>query len=173
MWKDEIMNDHSKTPPATSGVSRRAFLARTAALGSAPLFASCASSSNFGRREKQAAAPRVPLADDEPIRIGVIGTGGMGGGHCHAIMGLGKAGEENVQIVAVCDVCDSRLEGARKACADKQSIRVDTYRNYHEILSRDDIHGVLIATPEHWHGTMARDALWAGKDVEADDAATR
>ena len=159
------MNDHPKTPPATSGVSRRAFLARTAALGSAPLFASCASSSKFPRRETQTAAPRAPLAEDEPIRIGVIGTGGMGGGHCRAITGLAKEGQENVQIVAVCDVCDSRLEGARKACADKQNISVDTYRNYHEILSRDDIHGVLIAAPEHWHGTMARDALWAGKDV--------
>ncbi|MHC4349197.1 MAG: hypothetical protein ACYS15_11780, partial [Planctomycetota bacterium] len=124
------MNDYPKTPPATSGVSRRAFLARTAALGSAPLFASCASSSKFPRRDTQTAAPRAPLAEDEPIRIGVIGTGGMGGGHCHAIMGLGKSGAENVQIVAVCDVCDSRLEGAQKACAEKQDIRVDAYRNY-------------------------------------------
>jgi predicted dehydrogenase len=159
------MNDHRVTRPAASGVSRRAFLARTAALGSVPLFASCASSTKFPRREAKAAAPRVPLADDEPIRIGVIGTGGMGGGHCRSLMGLAKDGRENVQVVAVCDVCDSRLEGARKVCADEQQMSVDAYRNYHEVLSRDDVHGVLIATPEHWHGTMARDALEAGKDV--------
>jgi predicted dehydrogenase len=159
------MNEHPKGHPEKSGVSRRAFLARTAALGSAPLLASCASSTKFTRREMQTSAPPVPLAADEAIRIGVIGTGGMGGGHCRAIMGLAKSGAENVQVVALCDVCDLRLEEARAVCAERQQIHVDTYRNYHEVLSRDDIHGVLIAAPEHWHGTMARDALWAGKDV--------
>jgi predicted dehydrogenase len=159
------MSDYRKSPPATPGVSRRAFLARTAALGSAPLLASCASTTSTTHRETHAAAPRVPVADDEAIRIGVIGTGGMGGGHCRSIMGLAEAGAENVQIVALCDVCDLRLEDARKVCAETQMISVDTYRNYHELLSRDDIHGVLIATPEHWHGPMAREAFWAGKDV--------
>jgi predicted dehydrogenase len=159
------MNDHQAMPPAPSGVSRRAFLARTAALGTAPLFASCASSSKLSRGATRTAAKRAPLADDEPIRIGVIGTGGMGGGHCQALMGLAQDGQENVQIVAVCDVCDARLEEARAPCAEKQQISVDAYRNYREVLSRDDIHGVLIATPEHWHGTMAREALLEGKDV--------
>jgi predicted dehydrogenase len=159
------MNAHPDTPPVTSEESRRAFLARTAALGAATVLGACTSSARFSRRPSVDTAPRVPLAEDETIRMGVIGTGGMGGGHCHAIMGLAEKGDENVQIVAVCDVCDSRLEGARKACAEKQKIAVDTYGDYRELLARDDIHGVLIASPEHWHGTMARDALWAGKDV--------
>jgi predicted dehydrogenase len=159
------MNDHPDTAPATSGESRREFLARTAALGAAATLASYASASRFPRGPSVATAPRVPLEESETIRMAVIGTGGMGTGHCNAIMRLAKAGHENVQIVALCDVCDPRLEQARKACAEKQSISVDTYRDYRKVLSRDDIHGVLIATPEHWHGTMARDALWAGKDV--------
>jgi predicted dehydrogenase len=159
------MNDQPDTAPTTPGESRRAFLAKTAALGAATLLASCASSSRFGRRRSLAAAPRVPLAQDETIRMGVIGTGGMGTGHCQSIINLAQAGQVNVQIVALCDVCDPRLEKARAICADTQEIAVDTYRDYHELLSRDDIHGVLIGAPEHWHGTMARDALWAGKDV--------
>jgi len=42
---------------------------------------------------------------------------------------------------------------------------VDTTRDYRTILERDDVHAVLIASPEHWHAPMAIDALLAGKDV--------
>ncbi|MEB3323246.1 MAG: Gfo/Idh/MocA family oxidoreductase [Synechococcaceae cyanobacterium] len=159
------MKDHTDTTSATPQPSRRAFLAHTAAFGAGTFLASCAAPGRFPRKPSVEKAPRVPLGEGEPIRMGVIGTGGMGGGHCHAIINLNQAGEESVQIVALCDVCDPRLEGARKVCAEKQGINVDTYRDFRELLARDDLHGVLIATPEHWHGTMSRDALWAGKDV--------
>src|SRR5262249_53736525 len=36
---------------------------------------------------------------------------------------------------------------------------------YKKLLERNDIHGVLIASPEHWHAQMAIDAVLAGKDV--------
>ena len=40
-----------------------------------------------------------------------------------------------------------------------------TYGDYLELLERPDLHGVLIASPEHWHAQMAEDAIEAGKDV--------
>jgi predicted dehydrogenase len=159
------MKKQPDTTPVTAGPSRRAFLAQTAAFGAAAMLTSCETTGKYPKKPSVAKAPRVPVADDEPIRMGVIGTGGMGGGHCQSIINLAQAGEANVRIIALCDVCDPRLEGARKVCAEKQGIEVDTHRDYRELLARDDINGVLIATPEHWHGTMARDALWAGKDV--------
>ncbi|MHC4989370.1 MAG: Gfo/Idh/MocA family protein [Planctomycetota bacterium] len=146
--------------------SRRDFLAKTAALGAAALLTGCAASSRRGRwGPEPLASTGAPLGDDDPIRMGVIGTGGMGTAHCQAIISLGEAGKENVQIVALADVCDERLENARKICAERQGIEVDTYRNYIALLNRDDVHAVLIASPEHWHGQMARDAIMAGKDV--------
>jgi predicted dehydrogenase len=146
--------------------SRRTFLTATAALGAAAVLGSCASSQRTARRGPiPQAKPRVPVADDEPIRMGVIGTGGMGTAHCQSILGLAERGECDVRIVALADVCESRLENARKACADKQQISVETHRDYQELLARDDVHAVLIASTEHWHGEMARDALLAGKDV--------
>ena len=74
-------------------------------------------------------------------------------------------GKANLAIVAVCDVCDKRAEAARQRCADHQGIEVDSYRYHEDLVARDDIHAVLIASPEHWHAKHAEDAILAGKDV--------
>jgi predicted dehydrogenase len=189
------MNDQTREDLTGHGETRRAFLAKTAALGTAALLTSHASARQQ-RRAIPEAQPRVPLNEGETIRMAVIGVGGMGSGHASAIMRLAERGEANVHIVALCDVNDYKLdqvsptllrkyeadlEAARaagfpegepappksnkQACEDKQGITVDTYRSYHDVLARDDIHAVLIASPEHWHGPMARDAIAAGKDV--------
>jgi predicted dehydrogenase len=39
------------------------------------------------------------------------------------------------------------------------------YRHYKELLAADDVDAVIIAAPDHWHGTMTIDALKAGKHV--------
>jgi hypothetical protein len=197
MHESRHTNHQSDQPDA----SRRNFLATTAMLGAATWLGTSALADPRKTGPMPKAMPRVPLANDEPIRMGVIGTGGMGTAHCHSIISLAEQGRENVRIVAVSDVCDSHLERARNVCATRQGVyekraktpqpaasdagstdaaepvdveyehvlireaTVDTYRNYQELLKRDDIHGVLIASPEHWHGQMARDALIAGKDV--------
>src|SRR5690606_25033017 len=76
-----------------------------------------------------------------------------------------KAGRENAQIVALCDVCQPRLENAKRLCEEKQGISVDTYLEHEKLLEREDIHGVLIASPGHWHQPHAEAAILAGKDV--------
>ena len=184
--RGKTMNDDSRTDATSEGESRRSFLAKTAALGTAAILTSCAT----GQKEKPAkrvippARSRAPLGEGEVIRMAVIGVGGMGSAHCSAIMNLAAGGSENVQIVALCDVNDYKLDQVspttkadhaarelpppksnKEACEEKQGISVDTYHNYHDVLARDDIHAVLIAAPEHWHGAMARDAILAGKDV--------
>jgi predicted dehydrogenase len=145
--------------------SRRAFLAKAAAVAGTTIF--------FGGKTYAAQGQPVPsagmlakLGKDEPIKMGLIGTGGMGTGHCDSILGLIKKGEANVQIVALADVCQPRLEDARKKCAEGQKgITVDTYTDHRKLLARPDLHGVLIASPEHWHSQHAIDAILAGKDV--------
>ncbi|MFT5288912.1 MAG: putative dehydrogenase [Planctomycetota bacterium] len=167
------MTHHPNRRPTTSP-NRRSVLAGGAALAGASVVASCASDPGAPER---APATRgmsfTPIADDEGIRIGVIGTGGMGTAHCRAIISLAKAGRENVQIVAVADVAQPRAEDAAKICSTEQGITVDTYSDYTELLAREDIHGVLIASPEHWHCKMASDAIMAGKDVYVEKPMTR
>ena len=159
-----------RTTPTTP--SRRRFLAGSAALGGGLMGACSSTGSSVANAPIPAFAPRPQVADGEPVRIGVIGTGGMGRGHIGSIVGLAERGRENVQVVAVCDVCQTHLDAAHKVATQdgegnprQVGIEVTKYRYYPELLARDDIHGVLIAAPEHWHAKMAVDALAAGKDV--------
>ncbi len=163
-----------KTPiDALSQHTRRDFLgvAATAAGGGGALasMASAREATGAGGALGSAvpkAAPRLPVKDGEPVRMGIIGTGGMGTGHCEAFLTLHKDGKEKVQIVALCDVCQPRLETAlSKTKALQPDVAVETYGDYRTLLARTDLHGVLIATPEHQHASIAIDALLAGKDV--------
>jgi predicted dehydrogenase len=51
------------------------------------------------------------------------------------------------------------------AAASGRGGRAKAYRDYREVLADKGIDTVVIATPDHWHATMALDALRAGKDV--------
>ena len=101
-------------------------------------------------------AGRVLGANDR-INIGVVGCGGRGS---YVAREFAKAGEkENSQILAVCDVYEKR----KKHAADAH--KADGYLDYREVLNRNDIDGVLVATPDHWHATIALEAMDRGKDV--------
>ncbi|HVS17782.1 MAG TPA: Gfo/Idh/MocA family oxidoreductase [Planctomycetota bacterium] len=153
-------------PPASS--SRRAFLGSAAALAGSAALGGCAASGVGADRGAPVpkGAPRVPLGEGEPIRIGVIGTGGMGSAHLDGMLSARSAGREKLEIVAVCDVNAKRVEEARaKLREGAPDVAVEAYRHYPELLERDDVHAVLIASPEHWHAQMAEDAIAAGKDV--------
>jgi predicted dehydrogenase len=110
------------------------------------------------------ARARPALADGEPVKVAIIGTGGMGTGHAQAFARNVRDGMP-VRLEALCDLCDPRLADA-KARVDKiTGGDVATYRHHKEVIERPDIHGILIATPEHWHGPLAEEAIKAGKDV--------
>jgi len=98
-------------------------------------------------------------------------------------IGIGRRGEydlgcflqqPDVQFVAVCDVKEGRRNRV-KEIADKHhgSTACDTYRDFHELLDRDDIDAVLIATGPNWHGLMAMQAAQAGKDVYCEKPCTK
>ncbi len=158
------MNDH----PNGTSPSRRRFLQQTALVAGAGLL-TMGAGHHGGRKAPRAlgrgAAPNPPRSN-ETLRIAVLGVGGMGRGHCQAIASFAKRGEQDVEIVAVADVNDLHAQSAVKTITDAgQSTTPETYRDYRKILERDDVHGVLIASPEHWHAKMAMDAVHAGKDV--------
>lgn len=149
-----------------SGSSRRQFLTRGAALAGAAAAAPTVLAAGQKRLKLGPAKDRTPLGADETIRIGVIGTGGMGTAHCRSIVNLAKSGQAKVHISALADVCKPRLDSAKNAIADQaEDLGVTTHRDYKELLEREDLHGILIASPEHWHAQMAVDAILAGKDV--------
>jgi hypothetical protein len=94
---------------------------------------------------------------NERVRIGIIGVGGMGTGHTGSL--VKKAADENIEVVAVADVYQRRVNRAKGIC------KGDGYMDYRQVLDRKDVDAVLIATPDHWHGKISIDALEAGKHV--------
>lgn len=171
--------------------TRRDFLRTTAAAAAAGGVWNTLAADALAARPVPAIANRARPRADEPVRIAVIGTGGMGTEHCRAYMRLLNAGKANVQIVAIADVSQARLldaykaltvappppkpvagaagAGTEKAAADAGArivMRdVTMYTDYRKLLADPSIHGVLIAAPEHWHAKIAEDAIVAGKAV--------
>lgn len=130
-------------------ISRREFIRQSAAVGGVTLLGS--SLSAFEANNKSA-------SPNERINVGVIGCGGMGNAHISALQNLKEAGYL-VEIVAVCDVYQPRLDAAANRTGGK------AYNDYRKLLERKDIDAVTIATPDHWHARMVIDASDAGKDV--------
>jgi len=79
----------------------------------------------------------------------------------------------NLVVTGVCDIYESNAEKGLKAGANSFRNGVDgkmektpkRYKNYKELLEADDIDAVIIATPDHWHGTITIAAAKAGKHV--------
>jgi len=144
--------------------SRRHFLKTTAAAAVAAGLAGREAEAAEDLEPIPQAQARPALGPNDVIKVAVIGTGGMGTGHAEAFARNARDGRP-VRLEALCDLCDPRVANA-KARVDKiQGGDITTYRRHEEVLARPDIHGVLIATPEHWHGRMAEAAIKAGKDV--------
>jgi UDP-2-acetamido-3-amino-2,3-dideoxy-glucuronate N-acetyltransferase len=82
-----------------------------------------------------------------------------------AVVGCGVWGKNLVRnfasLGALAGVCDADAERAAKA-ADAHGVPRLGWR---EVLGRDDIRGVVLATPAERHFEMAQAALHAGKDV--------
>ncbi|MGE3617179.1 MAG: Gfo/Idh/MocA family protein, partial [Gemmatimonadales bacterium] len=143
--------------------SRREFLATS---GAAALGTRIGADAWRASRPVPVFAAPTPLRAAEPLRIGVIGTGGMGTGHVEAFLRLATAGAD-VQVAALADVCRPRLDAAKAKVEEAQGTGSVTtyYADYPALLARKDLHGVVIASPEHWHAKMAEDAMAAGKAV--------
>jgi predicted dehydrogenase len=82
--------------------------------------------------------------------------------------------QKDVQFVAVCDVKAARREAVKKLADDTYGNNdCARYRDFQELLGRDDIDAVLIATGPNWHATAAMQAARAGKDIYCEKPCTK
>jgi len=100
---------------------------------------------------------RRVLGANNRLRIGAIGCGSMGTSHLRALVNMQQS--DNIEIAAVCDVYQKRLDAAAELTG------ANPFADYRAILDQKDIDYVLIATPEHWHAQMVLDAADAGKHI--------
>jgi hypothetical protein len=102
------------------------------------------------------------------VALGHIGVGGQGGGLLGGFLGLPQG-----QSVAVCDPLRNRRDEQAKRVEDHYASerQKGSYKgctachDFRELLAREDIDAVVIATPDHWHVPIALAAVRAGKDV--------
>jgi hypothetical protein len=98
---------------------------------------------------------------NERITMATIGCGGQGTGDM-----VGFLGFPEVQMVAVCDVVPQHRDRAKTKVNERyKNTDCMEYGDFREVLARDDIDAVLIATPDHWHAIIAIEACKAGKDI--------
>ncbi|MCP5533143.1 MAG: Gfo/Idh/MocA family oxidoreductase [Akkermansiaceae bacterium] len=98
----------------------------------------------------------------ERKRVGLIGCGWYG--KCDLLRLLQVA---PVEVVALCDVDRTMLEGAADLIAGRQVSRKRprTHADFRKMLAEKDLDLVLIATPDHWHALPAIAAMEAGADL--------
>jgi predicted dehydrogenase len=141
-------------------VKRRELLQQAGALGAALV------GSNQALAQAPAAKPasggtRAPASDR--IRVGAIGTGSFGTVNLRDFMA-----NDDVEVVAVCDVFKENLEKAVALTGGKAR----SYTDYRRLLEDREVDAVVISTPEQWHAIMCIDACDAGKDVYVEKPAS-
>ncbi|MCC5940842.1 MAG: Gfo/Idh/MocA family oxidoreductase [Balneolaceae bacterium] len=102
----------------------------------------------------------------DQIRIGVIGLGRQA---ISLINGFHQ--NPGVKVVAGADVYGRKRERFEmmirqyQEAAEYSNIEATATADYQDMLNRDDIDVIVIATPDHWHAIQAIEACQAGKDI--------
>lgn len=97
----------------------------------------------------------------EKVKMGIIGLGGRGIGLLsEAILPM-----TDVDVLAVCDCYEDRIENATKLIKDRKGNDVFKTKDYKEILHRDELDAIVISTSWDNHIHIAIECMYAGKYV--------
>lgn len=127
-----------------NGVSRRDAVKIAGATGAAAMAAAV----------RFDGAPAIVKAAGEQIRYGLIGTGSRGDyllKHLHGI--------DTGRCVALSDISQEHLDRSAQTIGSNPA----KFKDYRELLSRNDVDAVIIAVPLFMHFPVTKDALLAGK----------
>jgi len=105
--------------------------------------------------------PSWAVPPSDRIALGGVGLGPRGASVLKSFFA-----QPEVRFLAIADLRNERRELV-KSMADKHHDTHDTkmYRDMFDLLARDDIDAVLIATGDRWHTTASILAAQAGKDI--------
>jgi len=114
--------------------------------------------------------PRSLFAADAPgkrINVVLIGCGreartDVEGTMAHSLV---------ARVVGVCDLDSKRAASAQQMITEfykkkgESNVKIETYHNYHDVLSRSDVDAVIVSVPDHQHALVASSAAIAGKHI--------
>src|ERR1700749_826810 len=118
-----------QTPLISSAISRRSFVKSA---GAATMLAA----SPFARAGRVAASDRITL--------GVIGWGMQGPNNTKGFMA-----QPDCQVVAMCEIDPKKMDAATGTINQHYgNTDCKQYRDYREMIARDDIDAIMIAIPD-------------------------
>lgn len=101
------------------------------------------------------------LGSNDRVVLALIGAGNWG---TNLILNVSKI-NKNIEVKYICDVDDTRGGRAIKELEELQMVKPIRVRDMRKVFDDQDVDGVVIATPQHWHGLATIWACQAGKDV--------
>lgn len=105
-----------------------------------------------------------------PVRLGIIGSGNRGTSMLDVALSFGQ-----VQVSAVCDLLAANTSRAVDRVQTKRGtkpiVHAGSAEAYKQLLDRQDVDAVLVATPEQTHARISIEALRRGKAVLSEVAA--
>jgi predicted dehydrogenase len=106
-------------------------------------------------------APTILKSQSTQVRIGFIGTGLRGRNHVNNVLD-----HPNVICPAICDIDPDAVDKAQTIIASKGLKPANVYTGsdyaYQEMLEKEALDGVIIATNWKWHTPMCLDSMKAG-----------
>ncbi len=126
------------------------------------LLGGVAAAAAFSVVPRQVLGGQGKTAPSEKVNVAIIGTGGQG------IVNMKQLfNEPDVHIAALCDLNEESdysafyyggtagLKPATELVRQKYGQACATYRDYNEMLAKEDIDAVLLATPDHSHAMIS------------------
>ena len=98
------------------------------------------------------------------LKIGVIGLGGRGRFHAEMLASMSKDASFpcELEVVALCDVYQDRLEAAAAAVKEKTGAMPSAYTNENEFLNHEKLQAIIVATSWQTHISIAAKAMKKG-----------
>lgn len=101
------------------------------------------------------------VGSNDRVVLALIGAGNWGTTLILNIADVNK----NIFVKYVCDVDDTRGGRAIKELGEIQKVKPVRVRDMRQVFDDQEVDGVIIATPQHWHALATIWACQAGKDV--------
>jgi len=134
-----------------NGMSRRHFLKSNAA-----------ATAGFALGATSARSRTAAAENPTTVRIGIVGVGGRGRSLMSNLLLM-----NGVEIRALCDLRPERVTAAQNAVIKAGGTKPESYARdeytFKQMMDRDDLDAVVIATYWEWHAPMAVYAMKAGK----------
>ncbi len=142
--------------------TRRDFLKMGTAAGLGAAVSGFKPAQAGGKPPKGEALVEFSVPPIDPVRVGFVGVGGMGSAHVYNYLRI-----EGVEVKAVCDIVEEKVERIQKWVVDAGHPEPTGYSrgpyDFVRLCEEEDLDLVLTATPWEWHVPVCVAAMKNGK----------